>query len=148
MSYLLSHSSLSDYVISQLFHFFPDGSSSHTLKEYVKGALTQTQECIDRCVMWTPGCFSHLHSSQYCIFLYFLARLIWLEKGNSCRLLCDKLFFLNKILNGIDLFYEIKMPSYFFIGHSVGIVLAKAHYSNFLVLYLETLFFNLVSRKG
>jgi serine O-acetyltransferase len=42
---------------------------------------------------------------------------------------------LNKALNSIDLFYEIEMPEVFFIGHSVGIVLAKATYGNYLVLY-------------
>jgi serine O-acetyltransferase len=42
---------------------------------------------------------------------------------------------LNKALNGIDCFYEIELPEVFFIGHSVGIVLAKATYGNHLVLY-------------
>ena len=42
---------------------------------------------------------------------------------------------MNKALNGIDLFYEIAMPEVFYIGHSVGIVLAKATYGNHLVLY-------------
>src|SRR5690606_18790212 len=37
--------------------------------------------------------------------------------------------------NGIDLFYEIAMPEAFYIGHSVGIVLAKATYGEHLVLY-------------
>ncbi len=40
-----------------------------------------------------------------------------------------------KALNGIDCFYEIELPEVFFIGHSVGIVLAKATYGNHLVLY-------------
>ncbi|NIZ75185.1 hypothetical protein DL568_25930, partial [Escherichia coli] len=48
---------------------------------------------------------------------------------------CTKLFLLNKALNGIDCFYEIEMPDIFFIGHSAGIVLAKATYGNYLVLY-------------
>jgi serine O-acetyltransferase len=42
---------------------------------------------------------------------------------------------MNKAFNGIDLFYEIAMPEVFYIGHSVGIVLAKATYGNHLVLY-------------
>jgi serine O-acetyltransferase len=42
---------------------------------------------------------------------------------------------MNKAFNGIDLFYEIAMPEVFYIGHSAGIVLAKATYGNFLVLY-------------
>ena len=83
--------------------------------------------------MWTPGRFDHLHSSQYTIFLYYLANTIW--RGGGERAVCNKLFGLNKALNGIDLFYEIELPEVFFIGHSVGIVLAKATYGNRLVLY-------------
>ena len=45
------------------------------------------------------------------------------------------MFILNKALNAIDLFYEIDMPARFFIGHSAGIVLAKASYADYLVLY-------------
>jgi serine O-acetyltransferase len=48
---------------------------------------------------------------------------------------CTKLFLLNKALNGIDCFYEIELPEVFFIGHSVGIVLAKATYGERLVIY-------------
>ena len=48
---------------------------------------------------------------------------------------CTKIFLLNKALNAIDCFYEIELPDIFFIGHSVGIVLAKAKYSDYLVLY-------------
>jgi serine O-acetyltransferase len=83
--------------------------------------------------MWRTGEFDYLHSSQYAIFLYFLANTLW--RSNGDQRLCTKLFFLNKALNGIDCFYEISMPDIFFIGHSVGIVLAKATYGRYLVLY-------------
>jgi serine O-acetyltransferase len=46
-----------------------------------------------------------------------------------------QLFLLNKALNAIDCIYEIELPETFFIGHSVGIVLAKARYGEHLVLY-------------
>jgi len=74
-----------------------------------------------------------LHSSQYCIFLYYLANTIWCKE--QTRTVCTKLFALNKALNAIDCFYEIELPEVFFIGHSVGIVLVKASYGNHLVLY-------------
>jgi len=83
--------------------------------------------------MWREDEFDPLHSSQYATFLYYLAHT--LHRSGADRALCNKLFFLNKALNGIDLFYEIDLPSVFFIGHSVGIVLAKAQYGNHLVLY-------------
>jgi serine O-acetyltransferase len=83
--------------------------------------------------MWRVGEFDYLHSSQYCIYLYYLANSIWRNTGERAG--CTRLFLLNKALNGIDLFYEIEMPKVFFIGHSVGIVLAKATYGEKLVLY-------------
>jgi len=53
-----------------------------------------------------------------------------MNAGTSTRL-----FLLNKALNGIDMFYEIAMPDIFALGHSTGIVLAKATYGNYLVLH-------------
>ncbi|OXR48003.1 hypothetical protein PuT2_14930 [Pusillimonas sp. T2] len=95
--------------------------------------LKRLERCVAEVVMWQPGVFDVLHSTQYCTFLYYLANTVWRESGN--RQCCTLLFLLNKTLNGIDLFYEIEMPEVFFIGHSVGIVLAKAQYGNYLVLY-------------
>jgi serine O-acetyltransferase len=120
-------------VSAQLNAVFPDGASTDLVHLAVGQALERLAPSIQAVKLWTPGYFDHLHSSQYCTFLYWIARVLWLQE--ACRPLCNKLFGLNKMLNGIDLFYEIEMPEVFFIGHSVGIVLAKATYGNYLVLY-------------
>ncbi|RJG07918.1 hypothetical protein D3870_08015 [Noviherbaspirillum cavernae] len=96
-------------------------------------ALTRLERCINAVRMWTPERFNYLNSSQYCIYLYYLANTIWCNERDPA--VPTRLFCLNKALNAIDLFYEIEMPEVFFIGHSVGIVLAKATYGNHLVLY-------------
>jgi serine O-acetyltransferase len=132
----LSKSELISYVESQLGTFFPDGKSIRGLDSVISNALQYLAACINSAKLWTPGHFSHLHSSQYCIFLYWLAREGFLN--GLPRETCDKLFFLNKALNGIDLFYEIEMPQRFFIGHTNGIVLCKAEYGDKLVLYQNT----------
>jgi serine O-acetyltransferase len=123
------------YLGRQLEHFFPDGRTGQQplLHAALRPALQRLQRVINAVRWWPADEFDHLHSSQYTSFLYCLARELWL--GSSDRPLCNKLFGLNKALNGIDLFYEIEMPEVFFIGHSVGIVLAKATYGNRLVLY-------------
>ena len=131
-----SHADLLGYLGRQLDNFFPDGrgeTERPALQAHLEPALRRLERCIDAVRMWTPGRFDHLHSSQYMIFLYYLAHTIWKSGGE--RAVCNKLFGLNKALNGIDLFYEIELPEVFFIGHSVGIVLAKARYGNRLVLY-------------
>lgn len=131
-----SSDGLLSYVGRQLDNFFPDGCGDAewpALQAQIEPALRRLERCIAEVRMWTPGRFDHLHSSQYTIFLYYLANGLWRAGGE--RALCNKLFGLNKALNGIDLFYEIEMPEVFFIGHSVGIVLAKARYGNRLMLY-------------
>jgi len=132
----LSRPELARYVALQLDRFFPDGlhpQAEQILAAHLDTALARLGRCIGEVRWWAPGQFDHLHSSQYTMFLYYLAHTLWQAAGE--RTLCNKLFGLNKALNGIDLFYEIDMPEVFFIGHSVGIVFAKATYGNFLVAY-------------
>ena len=131
-----SHDALLAYLCRQLENFFPDGrleAERPQLQRQLQPALARLAHCIGAVRLWPRGEFDHLHSSQYATFLYYLANTLW--HSGADRALCNKLFGLNKALNGIDLFYEIEMPEIFFIGHSVGIVLAKAQYGKHLVLY-------------
>lgn len=131
-----SRRELSDYTAGQLTVFFPDGKSAQikdVIEKHLDEALTRLQRCINAVKTWEPDSFNYLHSSQYCTYLYFLANTMW--RNTQEIEVPTKLFLLNKLLNGIDMFYEIAMPDIFFIGHSTGIVLAKAHYSNYLVIY-------------
>lgn len=138
---LIDHTqaSLLDYTCAQLGCFFPSGDGAalrHRLERHLPQALARLAHCIDKVRMWQSGQFNSLNSSQYCLYLYFLANTVWREEGSEEAVgAATRLFLLNKALNGIDLFYEIAMPEVFFIGHSVGIVLAKATYGNYLVLY-------------
>jgi serine O-acetyltransferase len=129
----LSTAELGRYVARQLEAFFPDGQSVDLLQTALDPALERLERCIASVRLWRPGQFDYLHSSQYCTFLYFLARELWLASGDGR--LCNKLFALNKALNGLDLFYQVELPDVFFIGHSVGIVLAKASYASHMVFY-------------
>lgn len=73
--------------------------------------------------------FSIFHSGQYCIFLYFLSRQIFLHHHKN-RELADKIYYLNKALNGLDLYYEVEMPEVFHLDHPVGSVIGRAKYGN------------------
>ncbi len=131
----LERSRLAAYVRAQITQFFPTGEDAELalIDTHLDEALGRLERCIGAVRMWTPGQFDVLHSSQYCIFLYYLSNTIW--RREQARTVCTKIFLLNKTLNAIDCFYEIELPEVFFIGHSVGIVLAKATYGNHLVLY-------------
>lgn len=126
---------LGSYLQRQLEQFFPDGVPVRELIDrHLDDALVRLQQCINGVRVWQKNTFDYLHSTQYSIFLYYLANTIWHGDGTE-KGVCTKLFLLNKALNGIDCFYEIEMPRVFFIGHTVGIVLAKATYGEHLVLY-------------
>ena len=74
--------------------------------------------------------FNPYHSGQYTIFLYWLARSLYEEYGDSARSLCDRVYFLNRVLNSVDLYYEVKMPEFFFLDHPLGSVLGRATYGD------------------
>ena len=39
--------------------------------------------------------------------------------------MADRIYYLNKALNGVDLFYEVELPDVFFLDHPVGSVLGQ-----------------------
>lgn len=135
----LSQTQLADYTCHQVSIFFPGvepAALRNVFDAHLPEAMVRVRYCVDQVSMWPAGRFNHLNSSQYCQYLYFLSNTIWrADRGELASEVATRLFLLNKALNGIDLFYEIDMPEVFFIGHSVGIVLAKASYGNYLVLY-------------
>lgn len=73
--------------------------------------------------------FNPFHSGQYAIFLYYLSNTLFKDAENNT--LADRVYFLNKALNAVDLFYEIDLPEVFFLEHPVGSVLGRAKYANF-----------------
>jgi serine O-acetyltransferase len=75
-------------------------------------------------------CFDHLHSDQYAIFLYFLSNSLYREYGDC--VCAKKVYFLNKTLHSLDIFYAVNLPDIFFLSHPVGSVLGRAEYSNYL----------------
>ena len=128
--------SLIGYITAQCAAIVPDGREAAfrtVVDAHFDAALARMHVCINACAPWRPDQFNVLQSSQHCIFLYYLANTIWTASGETAA--PTRLFLMNKALNGIDLFYEIAMPTEFYIGHSVGIVLAKATYGERLVLY-------------
>lgn len=131
---LTSEAKLGGYVSRQLNNFFPsDGPAVQVGTVAVSKALTRVNSCLSRIKANSGKEFDYLNSGQYATFLYYLANCIWRD-DNSVEV-ATKLFLLNKALNGIDLFYEVDMPEFFIIGHTVGMVFAKATYGNYCVFH-------------
>ena len=60
------------------------------------------------------------------IFLYYLSHEIYANTQNT--ILCDKIYYLNKIMNSVDLFYAIELPQKFGAEHPLGSVMGRAKY--------------------
>lgn len=77
--------------------------------------------------------FNPYHAVQYMIFLYYLSHDIY--KNANIGQLCDKIYYLNKVLHSVDLFYAIELPAYFGAEHPLGVVMGRAKYNNGLFFY-------------
>jgi len=67
------------------------------------------------------------------IFLYYLSHDIYIHREST--VLCDKIYYLNKILNCVDLFYAINLPDAFGAEHPLGSVMGRATYGNGFFFY-------------
>lgn len=90
--------------------------------------------------------FNPYHSVQYMIFLYYLSHRIYLQERET--LLCDKIYYLNKIMNGVDLFYAINLPSAFGAEHPVGSVMGRAKYGEYFMFYQNCTVGGIETDKG
>jgi serine O-acetyltransferase len=128
--------SLARYISAQVINFFPEGSEDENF-ELILAALPSASERIRPILasvtLFQPNVFNKFHSLQYATYLYLLANEIWNSNGDIE--LASKLFFLNKALNSIDLFYKIKMPEVFFLSHTAGTVLGDASYQSNLIVF-------------
>ena len=128
---------LLNLVIKQLnsfFCFYPK-TEREILRKGFAAALERTEYCFSKSenkyyIKNGETYFNPFHSGQYSIFLYFLANSIF-SLYPDVTLLADRIYYLNKALNALDLFYEVKMPDIFFLDHPVGSVMGRATYGNF-----------------
>lgn len=139
MDLSISSQMLREYVSRQINCFFPDRVvESSELSASIGLALDRAEKCFSavNSKYFTDGHsvrFNHLNGDQYSMFLYLLANSLFKLKKESD--LCVKAFALNKLLHGIDAFYEVELPDYFLFVHPLGTVLGRGMYSNFLVVY-------------
>lgn len=135
----LKNNELADYVSKQVSASFPDREiGSKDLLSSVSETLERTEYCFSHVnnkyfFDGKSSMFSHLHSDQYAMFLYYLANTIWKEQENAE--LASKVYYLNKSLHGIDAYYEVNLPNIFLLVHPLGAVLGRAEYSNYFVAY-------------
>ena len=67
---------------------------------------------------------SMTHTDQYCMLLYLISANV----ANDSFDLADRVYYLNKIMNGVDMYHQIKMPARWQCFHPVGSVMGRATY--------------------
>ncbi len=139
MNLSISSEQLAEYVARQIENTFPDGNIPRVpIKNYVLKALERVEFCFSHIKVKHYSSagganFNHLHSGQYTTFLYFLSNTIWKLSGDDG--MATKIYYLNKSLHAVDVFYQVELPDIFFFEHPVGMVLGRAKYSNYFVAY-------------
>lgn len=138
MQLSLSRTDLIAYVRRQFENIFPDATHIADLPPLVRLALDRVEHCFSQVRLkgyFANGFprFSHLHSDQYAIFLYYLANSAFREKPGHP--IADKAYALNKALHALDAYYEVQLPDVFAVQHPVGTVLGRASYSDFFICY-------------
>jgi serine O-acetyltransferase len=132
MSEHMDKSQLLEYVNLQLNHFFPDNyNSKPILQKNLPEALDRAEFSIKHVKLNGYMKFNHLQSDLYAQFIYFLSNTVW--KNDQDNVTCEKLFGLNKALNGLNCMYDTILPDIFLLIHCVGTVLGKAHYADYFV---------------
>ena len=138
MQLSLARQDLAAYVHRQLENLFPDGEGLGDLPRFVDLALGRIEHCFSRVKLkgffvGGEARFSHRHSDQYAIFLYYLANSAFRERPGHA--IAEKAYALNKALHALDAFYEVELPDVFAVQHPVGTVLGRADYSDYFICY-------------
>lgn len=137
----IKEKSLFDMLVKQLSsNFLLSSNEIEILSSFYEKSLERTIICIDgnrkkNKYYEKSGnpYFNPFHSVQYMMFLYYFSNEIYKNGGDT--LLCDKIYYLNKIFNAVDIFYPINLPNYFFAEHPVGTVLGRATYNTGFSFY-------------
>ena len=133
----LSAESLLELVAKQLSNLFIYSAESE--EAILRQAVDQALADCEVCFVPNPNKyysdngtarFNPFHSGQYCVFLYYLSRAAG-KLAPAPSSLADRIYFLNKALNGCDLFHQIELPAIFRLDHPVGTVMGRAKYGNY-----------------
>ena len=136
----LDEAALTAYVTGQLNAFFPDDRmvGPDSFRGLLPDLLDRIEHCFTRInnkyFQDADGAlFDPLHGDQYAMFLYLAANAAY--RAGAGDGLPSKLFLLNKALHGIEVFYEVELPSIFLFVHPLGTVLGRGRYSDHLLVY-------------
>ncbi len=136
----LDNIQLSKYIASQLNHFFPDEQLIDATE--LLNHINQAEERVYACLESIPKkyfteaentYFNHLQSDQYCMYLYMLANSIYKLEGINN--ISTKLYYLNKSLHSVDIYFTSNLPDIFLFVHPLSTILGRATFGNYFIAY-------------
>lgn len=115
---------------------FPDGAASQ-IEPAIERALERVEHCFARVALrgyrdGNGATFDHLHGDQFAAFLYFASNSAWTLLGDAR--LAHKLALLNRARHALLVMPDTELPEIFVIPHTVGTVIGKADYADYLVV--------------
>lgn len=131
---------LCNLLIRQTNYAFADGGSLQ--KESIYKSICVAIDRLEHCFSainnkyffdGKRAVFDHLHGDQYAAWLYFVSNQLYRDRAPESW--SKKVFLLNKMLHGCDIFYEVELPSIFLLVHPLGTVLGRASYQDYLIAY-------------
>jgi len=134
----LSVDKIGDYLSRQMANFFPLGDD---MESTIEDALFPTMRCLEHGFRRinhpsynrdSVALFNVLNSDHYASFLCLLGREI--HRMHPHHPVAQKCFLLNKALHGLNCMYDVELPPVFWLLHTVGSVIGKAKYGNYLVV--------------
>lgn len=136
MKLSLPKAQLRRYFERLLENEFPDGGA-HAVEPVFERALERLEYCFKHVALrgyrdGEEACFDHLFGDQCAAFIYFLANTAWREFGDAA--LAKKFTLLNRARHAILIMYDTQLPDIFLIPHTVGTVIGKGTYGDYLVV--------------
>lgn len=128
------------YVTHQLNRVFPDNHQvvPAQLRSAMGEALERTRACfagIEKKKFRADGqiMFNYLHPDHYAMFLYLLSNTV--SRRDKTNPLAFRLFYLNKVMHGLDAYHDTELPEVFQFMHPLGTILGHAKYGNYFCVY-------------
>ncbi len=129
----------SDFILKLLYKQLSFFLISDEEFKLIEGIYTEVLKRTEYCFSATPNKYYHnngetyfnpFHSGQWCIFLYFLSNALYRKSAQYSKT-CDKIYYLNRLLNSVDLFYEVTLPDIFMLDHPLGSVIGRGTFGNY-----------------
>lgn len=141
MKTLLPAERILELLFRQLSNFFfLDDKEREVLAAELPAVLDRCEYCfmrVDNKYFRRDGeaWFNPYHSGQWLIFLCFMASAVSRRGSAADKSLADRVYYLNKIMNGVDIYHEVRLPDVLFFEHPLGSVIGRANIGDGLTMY-------------